>query len=218
MPVSSKGKTTSGKKNTGKSKTTNRKNPKNTGKKNQKQESSFLRNEIVTLISLGISILLLLSCFGVGGYVGEFVRSVLFGIFGTAAYAFPFLLFIGTAFHASNRGNVIAALKIAAGAAAFLLLCSLFQLLGADQAEAQILGFYAYGAEELISGGLVGGVIVSAMYPALGMAGELIVSVILLIICAVITRSTPLWATLRRAAAKWRTKPGRMRPEERSGL
>ncbi|MDD7024149.1 MAG: DNA translocase FtsK [Oscillospiraceae bacterium] len=189
MPVSSKKKTAGRKAGTGKSKTADRKTSRNTksnGKKNQKTQDSFLGREILTLASLGISILLLLSCFGVGGYVGTFVGDVLFGLFGTAAYLFPFLLFIGTAFYASNKGNVIAVLKLAAACVALFLICSLIQLLGADQTEAAMVGFYAYGAQRHVSGGLIGGFLVSVMYPALGMAGELIVTIILLIICAVI--------------------------------
>lgn len=65
-------------------------------------------------MTLAISVVLLLSCFGVGGYVGKYVADALFGVFGTLAYVFPLVLFVGTAFHMSNRGNPAAALKLAA--------------------------------------------------------------------------------------------------------
>ena len=110
----------------------------------------------------------------------------MFGVFGTLAYVFPLVLFVGTAFHMSNRGNPAAALKLAAGILAFTLVDSLIQLLAADKAAAGMIGYYAYGAARHISGGWLGGVITGALYPALGMAGQLIVTLILLIICAVV--------------------------------
>ena len=198
MPASAKGKTAARKstakntkRNTSNRNTTSRKtsggrNASNRRKRNSKKEESFLKSEIITLVTLGISVVLLLSCFGVGGYVGKYVADVLFGVFGTLAYLFPIVLFVGTAFHMSNRGNPAAALKLAAGILAFILVDSLIQLLAADKAAAGMIGYYAYGAARHVSGGWLGGVITGALYPALGMAGQLIITVILLIICAVV--------------------------------
>ena len=198
MPASAKGKTATRKstakntkRNSSNKNTTTRKSSagrasSNRRKRNTKKEESFLKSEIITLVTLAISVVLLLSCFGVGGYVGKYVADVLFGIFGALAYVFPLVLFVGTAFHMSNRGNPAAALKLAAGILAFILVDSLIQLLAADKAAAGMIGYYAYGAARHISGGWLGGVITGALYPALGMAGQLIVTLILLIICAVV--------------------------------
>ena len=203
MPVSKQKNT--GRKKTGTGKSTN--NKKNTKSKKSParltaQEESFLRSEIFTLAALGVGILLMLSCFGVGGYVGEFVGSVLFGIFGITAYIVPVLIFIGTAFYMSNRGNLIAILKIIAGVAALLLICSLIQLIGADQAEAELVGFYTYAAQKNISGGWIGGILVSLMHPAFGMAGELLVTIILLIICAVIITEHSFVSDMKKGGRK----------------
>ena len=198
MPASAKGKTATRKstakntkRNSSNKNTTTRKSSagrasSNRRKRNTKKEESFLKSEIITLVTLAISVVLLLSCFGVGGYVGKYVADALFGVFGTLAYVFPLVLFVGTAFHMSNRGNPAAALKLAAGILAFTLVDSLIQLLAADKAAAGMIGYYAYGAARHISGGWLGGVITGALYPALGMAGQLIVTLILLIICAVV--------------------------------
>ncbi len=161
MPASAKGKTATRKstakntkRNSSNKNTTTRKSSagrasSNRRKRNTKKEESFLKSEIITLVTLAISVVLLLSCFGVGGYVGKYVADALFGVFGTLAYVFPLVLFVGTAFHMSNRGNPAAALKLAAGILAFTLVDSLIQLLAADKAAAGMIGYYAYGAADI---------------------------------------------------------------------
>ena len=60
------------------------------GRPKKEQQNQEIRGEIIILIALAICILLVLSNFGMGGIVGEAVSSVLFGLFGTMAYIFPF--------------------------------------------------------------------------------------------------------------------------------
>ena len=97
MPASAKGKTATRKstakntkRNSSNKNTTTRKSSagrasSNRRKRNTKKEESFLKSEIITLVTLAISVVLLLSCFGVGGYVGKYVADALFGVFGTLA-------------------------------------------------------------------------------------------------------------------------------------
>ena len=107
--------------------TSRKRNKKQTKKKQDSQ--SFLKDEIIILSALAAGILLLISNFGIGGFVGDAVSSVLFGLFGTIAYIIPILLFIGIAFVISNKGNSIAYIKTAAGAGFTLMVCTLFQLI-----------------------------------------------------------------------------------------
>ena len=90
---------------------------KTTVKKNTKkqQEQSFVSGEITILVSLAICILLLISNFGIGGFLGDRVSSVLFGIFGLPAYIIPIVIFIGIAFVMSNKSNSVAYIKVIAG-------------------------------------------------------------------------------------------------------
>ena len=64
--------------------TSRKRNKKQTKKKQDSQ--SFLKDEIIILSALAAGILLLISNFGIGGFVGDAVSSVLFGLFGTIAY------------------------------------------------------------------------------------------------------------------------------------
>ena len=55
--------------------------------------SSELKNEIILMVALVVSVLLLLSHFNLGGAVGAVTNSVMFGLFGLVAYLFPVILF-----------------------------------------------------------------------------------------------------------------------------
>lgn len=80
----------------------------------RQEENAFIRDEIKVLLLFGISVLLLLSTFGIGGAAGDVVSGVLFGLFGIFAYVLPIGLFFVAAFSISNRDNTIAAVKGAA--------------------------------------------------------------------------------------------------------
>ncbi len=185
--AASKGRTA--KKNTGsRTKGRAKSTKKSTGaRKSQQKKESFIGREVLILGTLAVSILLFLSCMGVGGYVGAFVGDLLFGVCGTAAYLLPFLLFFGVAFKVSNDGNLVASIKVAASVVAVLMLCTLIQLFAVDyDATATAAELYAYGAQRHLSGGAVGGVIASVLHPAVGMAGASILCGILFVICLVV--------------------------------
>lgn len=133
----------------------------------KKSEQSFVTNEIIIWSSLAVSILILLSNFGVGGAVGKTVSGVLKNIFGTVVYAVPFVLFAVIAFLVSNKDNFKAYIKGAAGLVLTVLSCTFLQLVRE-------------------SGGLIGKGIASLLIPAIGVAGTYVVVIILGIICAVI--------------------------------
>lgn len=165
--------------------TSRKRNKKQTKKKQDSQ--SFLKDEIIILSALAAGILLLISNFGIGGFVGDAVSSVLFGLFGTIAYIIPILLFIGIAFVISNKGNSIAYIKTAAGAGFTLMVCTLFQLIMNEYtAGTRLFSYYKISSMHKDGGGLLGGIVVSALCPAIGVIGTYVVVIILCIICLVI--------------------------------
>lgn len=92
------------------------------------QAQSAITSEIILIGVLALTILLFLCNFGVIGVIGNQISRVMFGIFGTMAYALPVLAFIAIAFGISNQGNRIASMKLTAGIILFFLLgvvCSL---------------------------------------------------------------------------------------------
>ncbi len=165
--------------------TSRKRNKKQTKKKQDSQ--SFLKDEIIILSALAAGILLLISNFGIGGFVGDAVSSVLFGLFGTIAYIIPILFFIGIAFVISNKGNSIAYIKTAAGAGFTLMVCTLFQLIMNEYtAGTRLFSYYKISSMHKDGGGLLGGIVVSALCPAIGVIGTYVVVIILCIICLVI--------------------------------
>lgn len=165
--------------------TSRKRNKKQTKKKQDSQ--SFLKDEIIILSALAAGILLLISNFGIGGFVGDAVSSVLFGLFGTIAYIIPILLFIGIAFVISNKGNSIAYIKTAAGAGFTLMVCTLFQLIMNEYtAGTRLFSYYKISSMHKDGGGLLGGIVVSALCPAIGVIGTYVIVIILCIICLVI--------------------------------
>lgn len=130
-------------------------------------EKEFLGGEIAIWSALAVSILLLISNFGLGGRAGAFVSAVLMDIFGWTAYMVPFVLFGAVAFIISNKGNFTAYLKAAAVGILMILVCTFFELVFEE-------------------GGLTGGAAVGLFVPAVGVVGTYVVVVICSIVCLVV--------------------------------
>jgi len=181
--------------------TSRKRNKKQTKKKQDSQ--SFLKDEIIILSALAASILLLISNFGIGGFVGDAVSSVLFGLFGTIAYIIPILLFTGIAFVISNKGNSIAYIKTVAGVGFTWMVCTLFQLIMNEYtAGTGLFSYYKISSMHKDGGGLFGGIVVSVLCPAIGVIGTYVVAVILCIICLVIITEKSFIRSVKKGSEK----------------
>ena len=181
--------------------TSRKRNKKQTKKKQDSQ--SFLKDEIIVLSALAASILLLISNFGIGGFVGDAVSSVLFGLFGTIAYIIPILLFTGIAFVISNKGNSIAYIKTVAGVGFTWMVCTLFQLIMNEYtAGTGLFSYYKISSMHKDGGGLFGGIVVSVLCPAIGVIGTYVVAVILCIICLVIITEKSFIRSVKKGSEK----------------
>lgn len=74
-------------------------------KTSAKPQGLTFESEVALWILLAVSILLFISNFGVGGKIGNWASSLMFGLFGLMAYIFPVLMFIGLCFLISNKRN-----------------------------------------------------------------------------------------------------------------
>ena len=63
-------------------------------KKSQAKKESYIKDEIIILSTLAISILMMISNFGLAGFVGKEISSFLIGVFGWIGYLIPVILFI----------------------------------------------------------------------------------------------------------------------------
>lgn len=138
--------------------------------------SGELNNELVLLITLVVSILLLLSNFGLSGKFGEVIHSITFGLFGFLAYLIPFLLFFGIAFYLANRKNSRYLTKLLEAFGLFAVFSGMIQL--AVQSLDTQMDFTTYVTtyyQAKNGGGLLGAVICRVFVPFFGTIGSYIV-------------------------------------------
>lgn len=180
------------------------KTTKKAGTKGKKaQNSHSFHDEVIILLTLAAALLLILSNFGIGGFLGNAVSAFLFGIFGLPAYIMPVLLFLGTAFAFSNKGNSFAYIKLGAGIGFSLMLCTFLQLLTVPFEQNQgILSFYTYAAQKKKGGGLIGGIFTKLLCPAFGIAGTYVIVVIFMIIFLVLITEKSFLRGLKKGSSK----------------
>ncbi|SCP94915.1 FtsK/SpoIIIE family DNA translocase [Anaerobium acetethylicum] len=162
-----------------------------------------LKDEVVLLGVLAVSILLAISSFGAGGLFGRYISGFLFGMFGIMAYLFPFLLFLGAAFAVSNRNNRIAHIKIAAEILLFIVMCTFMQLISTGRDGLPGLSeYYRVSSLEKKGGGLIGGLLADLLTPAFGLAGAYVVIIIGIIICVVMITEKSFFRGVKKGSSK----------------
>ena len=164
-------------------------NTRGTNKKNQipEESKSFLRDEITILLTLTGCALLMISNFGFGGFLGNLVSRICFGMFGILAYIIPILIFAGMLFFKSNKGNPLAYIKEGAGVVCCLMFCILCEMFTNGYESGKGLFKYFFSSYDgKNGGGLVGGLFVNVLCPAIGVVGTCLAIVVVYIICFVI--------------------------------
>ena len=156
---------------------------KKTSKKQKNTEMESFTNEVLMLIILALAVILTVSNFGVGGFVGDAISSFFFGLFGLTAYIFPLILFVGFAFFMSNKRNPLAYKKIIAGLFFYIFICALVQLLTEGYMDTEaVFEFYVASAKYHSGGGLTGGLLCKLFAMAFGMVGAYILVILGMII------------------------------------
>ena len=150
------------------------------------RKAEEFRVEIMLWCIIGVSALLFISNFGIGGIVGNAVSKFLFGVFGVVAYIFPIILIVGSFFAVSNKGNMFAIVKLVAGILFTLFLCMFMALITSGKSIMTPLESYVYSAENKFGGGIVGGLLAYYISQAFGVAGTYIIDIITLIVCLVL--------------------------------
>lgn len=185
--------------------------------------SEPIGDEIKLIVVLAISILILLSVFGLGGRVGDKAAYVFFGLFGVVAYALPFLLFIGSAFHISNRGSHLARIKLCAAGVFLIMIMALFALSDPSfDGNMSVIDGYINSAASRSGGGIVGCSLSWLLFTAFGRAGTTVIFVCIMLISGVLITGKRLFvrlghlimmafSSLSASFASWREK----RAEER---
>lgn len=164
-------------------------------------EGAGLAREAMMWVMIAVGIFLFISYFGLGGFLGEVISDVSFGLFGWSAYAFPFLIIVATAFLISNRGSKVAVVKFLSAVVLYLTVCSFFGLAKAEEYTAStVLEIYERSAAQKAGGGAIGGQLCRLLCPSLGTVGAAVFLGILAVICVVlITQRSILRGVKRRS-------------------
>lgn len=168
----------------------------------QETANPLIIREAVLWLILAACILLFISYFGIGGYLGEVISDVSFGIFGIAAYLFPFLVFISSAFLISNSGSKIAAVKFLSAVGVYLCICSFAALFAyGEYGLGSAAQLYETSAAHRNGGGVVGGTICSLLSPALGVVGAGVILFVLMIVFFVLITQKSLMRCMKKQSS-----------------
>ena len=152
-------------------------------KNNQRDE---IKSDIILLVIVALALLLTLGIFHFGGVVITVFSKVSFGLFGVMAYLLPVILLFGALFIFANQNN--AHLKVIIISSLFILwfISTIFDLIANDGASSGPIHSFETSYETRTGGGFFGGMLAFVFYKAFGLAGAVIISIILIIIFAII--------------------------------
>ncbi len=164
---------------------------KNTAKKNVKgayvptEKDIKIKNEIVLLAGMAITVLLTLSNFGLLSPVGDYLAYFMFGMFGVLAYILPATAFVIVILFYSNQDNKRVFVKLISGIVLFVLMCAFIHLVfvGFDNG---VFSYYSVCGAGKTGGGLIGVLIGKAIYSVIGTLGTYFVLILLIIMTLVI--------------------------------
>lgn len=182
------------------------------GSASRDPKSFELQNEVILMTALVVSILLLLSNFGLGGKVGNSVNGFMFGLFGLINYLFPILLFLGTAFYLANRGNRALPSKMLYLLGMFLMVTAFFQLI-THYSEAQLgdlslktflspADYFSLSKLYKKGGGLFGGFVTLIFDPLFGKIGSFVVIIALLLVFFMLFSKKAIFAWIARITSE----------------
>lgn len=183
----SQGNNRTSKSKTSKTTGTRTSNASRTPSKKSSTQNNALRDEIILLLALACTIILLLSNFNMAGMVGQSIKWFMFGLFGIAAYIIPFIVAGSILFMLANK-DIIGVMRIKAAAVYVLsvITAAIWQRMTNKPDIMDSVGsYFTYCSEHKTGGGLFGGILCKILSP-LGMAGTMVILIILAIICVIL--------------------------------
>lgn len=179
---------------------TKTKNGKST--KNQKEETmsksdfSSFYSELIALAMIAVSIFLFLSNFQLCGTFGNFISALFFGIFGTIQYILPILFMIFSLMLLANHFSRIAVKKVILSSCFVCMISVIIQML-TDSSQSIFSDMFQLGYQSHTGGGLLGGSILYLMRENLGMAGSIILTLLICIATMVLITEKSFFETCK---------------------
>ncbi len=170
----------SGRKSTGSRKKTN------TNQRTGISEEAF--DEIVSIVLIFLAVFVFLCNFGLFGTVGEWVSSVMFGLFGLTAYVIPLVVGVICFIKINRNIEDLPPFRVIGVIVALLMLGVLCEIaFHAPSGEGfNLSGIWGYASENHKGGGFFGGSVAYAFVKLLDKVGAILLSVVILIICFVL--------------------------------
>ncbi len=154
-----------------------------------------VKRDIRLLVLFGAMVFLLIAELGYGGVVGKTLSTIMFGIFGTAAYIVPPFVFVTVLFIISNRGRRTLPARTAALIMLLVCVCAIFEFLSGEPGKAQAFdaaSIYQRCAASGEGGGLIGGAVAYGLYRLLRNVGSVFVLILLMIVfLMILTQFSP---------------------------
>ncbi|MCI8505230.1 MAG: DNA translocase FtsK [Lachnospiraceae bacterium] len=137
------------------------------------------------------------------GKLGEALYHIQRGIFGIMGYLVPFYLFFIMCFLLSNNGSKKAVIRVLVSVAALFVFCGIASLLAVGEFDSAVtLKDYYVQAPKSLDGGLLGGLCLKILYPALGMVGTYVVLILLAMAGIVVTTQKSILSPIQRGGKK----------------
>lgn len=142
-----------------------------------------MNTEILCWCLLGVSVLTFICVIGFGGGIGNAFGDLLFGVMGTNAYVFPFLVFFMTLYLMVNRSDRVARIRALSAAVLFCIFCGVLQLITySDMAGTSVSDYFEVGQQYHTGGGAIGGALILFFRPTVGLVGTWVVFLIAIFI------------------------------------
>lgn len=158
--------------------------------------------EIVLWLILALSVLILISNFGFGGFVGNGISRFCMGMFGFLSYLLPFALFLTAAFLMSNKKSKIAWIKTTGFLLLWIAFCVFCELLNGFDESRRLLDYFKESVENHAGGGLIGGLFCKLLCPALGVAGSYVIVIVLVIISMILITERSVLSGVKKSSER----------------
>ena len=117
-----------------------------------------MNTEILCWCLLGASAVMFICVIGFGGKIGNAFGDLLFGIMGTNAYLFPFLVFFLTLYLMMTHGERFAKIRAISCIVLFCVLCGVWQLISySGLTGSSVSDYFEVGQQYHTGGGAIGG-------------------------------------------------------------
>lgn len=157
-----------------------------TNKRKSKAPDTEAKRDLYLWLALAVCVLLFLSDVGIGGPVGNAIGRFFFGLFGIINYVLPIALLIGIFFAVSNKGNVIAKVKLIAAVFFVIFLDGIIAVILFGKNQPTLSEAYFECFKEKSGGGLLGTMIASPFAKGFGSVLTVILFLIFMMICLVL--------------------------------